>query len=461
VRRLIVVLMLGVFAGAVSAQEAVAGDANLAQAPVQTNTGSTWTSGVYSYDPMGNIEAIGTASAPGSQGYRTYGYDAVGRLTSAQIGGVPGAATNGYHYDAFGNRDQYGVNGQWVTVPVSAATNRLTEDVSYDAAGNQTRLKGTTATYDGFSMATSYQFDGVNAESFLYTASDERIGVLRGTAWTWSLRDDGGKVLRQYRSSSTNPNAAWVWVEDFVYRNGLLLASERTASQGGRRHYHLDHLGTPRLVTDAGGTVLAERDVLPFGEERTAIRQQGALGYDREEPLRFTGHERDFDTASPTNSSSYIDYMHARYYSAATGRFLSVDPVLTVNAMRSPQLWNRYAYVGNNPMNRIDPTGKVLQFAGTADDLEKVKQIANSGLNGYKMNINARGVASLSRVKGSGPETKEQKALRTGLQQVIGDTATTAIKVSSGAARVTIGSFDQKTIDPSDMMAYQTLQPSS
>jgi hypothetical protein len=38
--------------------------------------------------------------------------------------------------------------------------------------------------------------------------------------------------------------------------------------------------------------------------------------------------------------------------------FLSVDPLVsTAAAMRSPQLWNRYSYVGNNPINRVDPTG--------------------------------------------------------------------------------------------------------
>jgi hypothetical protein len=63
-------------------------------------------------------------------------------------------------------------------------------------------------------------------------------------------------------------------------------------------------------------------------------------------------------------------------------------------------------------MNRTDPTGKVLQFAGSSDDLEKVKQIANSGLHGYKLNIDKDGIASLTKVKANGKETKEQKAYR-------------------------------------------------
>lgn len=41
------------------------------------------------------------------------------------------------------------------------------------------------------------------------------------------------------------------------------------------------------------------------------------------------------------------------------GRFLSVDPVLDLKqATRSPQAWNRYTYVLNNPVRFTDPTGK-------------------------------------------------------------------------------------------------------
>ncbi|MCP4426770.1 MAG: RHS repeat-associated core domain-containing protein, partial [Chloroflexi bacterium] len=48
------------------------------------------------------------------------------------------------------------------------------------------------------------------------------------------------------------------------------------------------------------------------------------------------------------------DY-NARYYDPAVGRFISAD--IIVPEPTSPQSLNRLAYVRNNPLNRVDPTG--------------------------------------------------------------------------------------------------------
>jgi len=50
--------------------------------------------------------------------------------------------------------------------------------------------------------------------------------------------------------------------------------------------------------------------------------------------------------------------MHARYYGNTIGRFLSVDPTQLSANSTDPQSWNRYAYVNNNPVNRLDLNGQ-------------------------------------------------------------------------------------------------------
>jgi RHS repeat-associated protein len=115
---------------------------------------------------------------------------------------------------------------------------------------------------------------------------------------------------------------------------------------GYTRHYHLDHLGSPRLITSNAASKLAYHVYYPFGEEATAFNQDTAK-------LKFTGHERDL--ANLAGSGDDLDYMHARHYSPLTERFMSTDRV--TGGVRRPQRWNRYSYVLGNPLSLVDPRG--------------------------------------------------------------------------------------------------------
>ncbi|HEX9985075.1 MAG TPA: RHS repeat-associated core domain-containing protein, partial [Thermoanaerobaculia bacterium] len=123
---------------------------------------------------------------------------------------------------------------------------------------------------------------------------------------------------------------------------------------------HLDHLGTPRLITDERGYRLSENAYYPFGLDQTPWNQEIENFSNRKiDNQKFTGHERDYIDSWHVWPQESLDYMHARFYSAASGRFLSVDPVLNLKrALREPQNWNRYAYVMNNPLRYTDPDGR-------------------------------------------------------------------------------------------------------
>jgi RHS repeat-associated protein len=60
------------------------------------------------------------------------------------------------------------------------------------------------------------------------------------------------------------------------------------------------------------------------------------------QPFMYTGQQQDVGAARS------LVYLRARSYDPALGRFVSKDPV---------SFNQRYSYVGNDPANRVDPTG--------------------------------------------------------------------------------------------------------
>jgi RHS repeat-associated protein len=325
-----------------------------------------WSSGNYQYDGAGNVTTIGQS---------TFTYDHVSRLETASIpvdsasSGLifadgfesgdtscwdPGSCPPGtqlfsqtYDYDPFGNLQSIAGNPGRMT-PTSTATNRL-DGGSYDVAGNLVQWNGNTYEYDAFGMMTrrcpSGCGPGQDDWRFLYTADDERLWIHHAAGPTpggwWTVRDLDGRTLREYEGY-----LGWL-ARDYVYRDDQLLASHYESE--GIRHFHLDHLGTPRLITGAGGARVAYHVYAPFGEEITSATQDT----DRR---KFTGHER--DTAGTSSVADDKDYMHARFYNPLHARFLSVD--LGPPNPGAPQTWNRYAYVANNPVRFTDPSGMVI-----------------------------------------------------------------------------------------------------
>jgi RHS repeat-associated protein len=112
-----------------------------------------------------------------------------------------------------------------------------------------------------------------------------------------------------------------------------------------------------------------------------ANRGRFAAGIARNEGVTPSTLWRDYLGYAGIESNDYIDNMHARHYDPNLGRFLSVDPVVDVKrALRSPQMWNRYSYVVNNPMNRIDPDGRLVQLVGTDDERRKALALIKANL---------------------------------------------------------------------------------
>jgi RHS repeat-associated protein len=118
---------------------------------------------------------------------------------------------------------------------------------------------------------------------------------------------------------------------------------EETPSADEVYFLHADHLGSASLVTKAGQVIESTLRYKPWGEQRLLT------GLPRTQ-RRYTGQVDQNDAYV----GSIIDY-GGRFYAPWTGTFQSPDTRL--GKPDAPQNFNRYSYVGNNPLLYTDPDG--------------------------------------------------------------------------------------------------------
>ncbi len=114
-------------------------------------------------------------------------------------------------------------------------------------------------------------------------------------------------------------------------------------TKSGADSYLTDALGSTIALANGVGEVETSYRYDPFG---TAV----STGAEAQNPFQFTGRENDGDG---------LQYNRARYYSAATARFISQDP--SGAAGSGPNL---YQYVLGDPIDFVDPTGLELGNPG-------------------------------------------------------------------------------------------------
>jgi RHS repeat-associated protein len=113
---------------------------------------------------------------------------------------------------------------------------------------------------------------------------------------------------------------------------------------------HQNHLGSGHFLTTQSGNVAYRGEYDPHGETIFESAPAGSFINSK----KFTGYERNWATG--------LDYAKARNYQRTRGRFTSPDPLSVAAAdVTNPQSFNRYAYVGNDPINYVDPTGLYLE----------------------------------------------------------------------------------------------------
>jgi RHS repeat-associated protein len=329
----------------------------------------------YSYVSGNNGNVSQQTNNASSGRTQTYTYDSLNRLLTAQAQATSGG-------DCWGQ--SFGNNGPPVTLAADALANlfyttsikcsspspqysmNTSNDnqftgtgISYDAEGDMTADTAFGYTYNAENRIIVVS--GMSGGPYCYTYDGNGLRVMKATPKSGQTCSSTGSnapnpVMLYWRSVSGQTLAETDGTGSTAnanYNEYIFLANRRVAqsnpSSDGVYYYFVDHLGSTRVVTTATGTACYEVDYFPYGAENTpsGFTDTCSTRY------RFTGYERDLETTYGTSAGN--DYAFARYYNSRLGRFMSADPL--DGDITDPQTLNHYAYVRNNPLNLIDPSG--------------------------------------------------------------------------------------------------------
>ena len=199
-------------------------------------------------------------------------------------------------------------------------TNDTVHSYTYGAEGNVTKV------------------DGGSTAQYVYDAFNRRVHVQVGSTATEYTYDYAGRRI----SSWLSPNNSGI--EGRIYWDGQQFGYR---SQDGTTYFdHQDTLGTERIRTNYGGTVGSTYRSLPWGDGYTATVNNAGADQDNN---HFAGLERDAESGT--------EHAQFRNYASTQGRWLAPDSYMGSYDLSNPQSMNRYAYVLNNPLSLVDPTG--------------------------------------------------------------------------------------------------------
>ena len=302
------------------------------------------------YDKQGNLNLLQRNTGTANLDNLTYSY------TGNQISSIS---------DSYGSKNQY-------TIKEYNNLYRST-DFSYDPNGNMTKYldrKIVTIRYNILNLPDTVQFSNGNQIVNLYSADGRKLGTEYFTQVTdLAIPLTAGKTITQsYIPGTVNQNGK-AYVDNKIYNtlNGFWTLSTlarisntegyyisyNSTPYSGYHYNRTDHLGNIREVWHAASkTTIQRTQYYPSGLPwATTTADNPSM-----QPYKYNGKEFD-----EMNGWDTYDY-GARGYYPASGRFMTVDPHAEKYYSISP-----YAYCMGNPVNAIDPDGRLVIFINGKD----------------------------------------------------------------------------------------------
>lgn len=271
----------------------------------------------------GRITTWSQQAGAQSPSLHTFGYDAVNQLLSAAVTNAGNLVTvSAYSYDSAANR---------LTEQVGASNNIAVYNALNEISATTVPGRMLTNEWDALDRLVAVN-TGTQRTEFTYDGLSRRVAIrqlvngvevsLRRFVWCGSEiceeRDAAGVVTKRF------------------FGQGMKVERGQAA---GRYDYTRDHLGSIRELTDDEGNVRARYAYDSYGR-RTKVAG------DLEADFGFAGM-----FWSPEVNLSLTQF---RAYDPELGRWLSRDPLANAELTQGPNL---YAYVFNDPVNRVDRLG--------------------------------------------------------------------------------------------------------
>jgi RHS repeat-associated protein len=307
---------------------------------------------------------------------RSFGYDALSRLTNAAGPWGAGTACSGeqtYTYDKNGNRL---CKSDSVTAEAaySSTSNQIesyadgSNSFTYEHDANGSITGDTVRGYE-YSEAQRLSGVGLGTATYLYDGHGRRVSKIgpqfnfngetlyfydpSGRLLTEMMLDgEGGGVGKDYLHLPDGPVARLDWWVPPCFQC-TEPGCELIACIGPEErlnYYHNDHLGTPIAMTNQDAEFVWRAEYLPFGELFSNTIAEV------ENNLRFPGQYFDAETGLHQN--------WFRDYDPKTGRYMEADPsgigtdqIVGTGRSTERSRLNLYAYTDLNPLRFVDPTG--------------------------------------------------------------------------------------------------------